>query len=80
MDKEAVYIELRKIMSSEFKLDPDLISLDKRLDEDLDLDSLDLVDLIMSMEDYINKKIDPALFKDALIIQDLVDLLHPLWK
>ena len=80
MDKNAIYTKLRKIISSEFELELELISLEKRLDEDLDLDSLDLVDLIISLEDHVDEKIDPSLFKDARLVQDLVDLLQPFWK
>ena len=67
-------------MISEFELEADLIGLEKRLDDDLNLDSLDMVDLILSLRDHIDEKIDPALFKDACTVQDLVDLVHPLWK
>ena len=71
---------LRGLMSSEFELDADEISLEKRISEDLELDSLDMVDLILSLKDHIDEKIDPSLFKDARTVQDLVDLVHPLWK
>ena len=66
-------------MCSEFKLDAESINPETLLEEDLDLDSLDLVDLIMCIEDHIDKKIDPSLFKDARVVQDLVDLLQPHW-
>ena len=80
MDKNAVYSKLREVMCSEFELDADSISLEKRLEEDLDLDSLDLVDLLMGLEVHINKKIEPDMFKNARIVQDLVDSLLPHWK
>ena len=80
MDKDAVFVKIKELMISEFGLDADLISPEKLLDEDLMLDSLDMVDLILSLKDEIPEKIDPALFKDACTVQDLVDLIHPLWK
>ena len=80
MGKDAVYIKLKGLMSSEFELDADSISPEKRLEDDLDLDSLDMVDLILSLNDHIDEKIDPTLFKDARTVQDLVDLIQPLWK
>ena len=67
-------------MSAEFEFETGSISLDTRLSEDLDLDSLDMVDLILSLADYTNDKIDPNLFKSAHTVQDLVDSIYPLWK
>jgi len=75
-----VYTKLKDLMVSEFEIEAGLISLEKRLADDLKLDSLDMVDLIVCLKDHINEKIDPSLFKDACTVQDLVDLVHPLWK
>ena len=80
MGKDAIFAKLKEIIASEFELDPDSISVEKRWSDDLDLDSLDAVDLILCLEDHIGEKIDPALFKDARTLQDMVDLLQPIWK
>ena len=71
---------LRDILCSEFELDADSVGPEKRLVADLELDSLDMVDLILRLNDHIDEKIDPTLFKDANTVQDLVDSLYPLWK
>jgi acyl carrier protein len=80
LNETAVYEKLKELMISEFRLDADSISPEKLLSDDLQLDSLDMVDLILSLSDYIGEKIDPALFKDARIVQDLVNSISPLWK
>ena len=80
MDKNIIYSTLREVMCSEFKLDADSISPEKLLEDDLDLDSLDLVDLLMGIEDFLDKRIEPDIFKGARIVQDLVDSLLPHWK
>ena len=80
MDKNNVFEKLKELLCCEFKLDADSISPETRLSEDLDLDSLDMVDLILSLAGYTKEKIDPALFKDASTVQDLVDTVFPLWK
>ena len=79
MDKNTVYIKLKELMVSEFDLEADSIDPEKQLSEDLKLDSLDMVDLILTLKDHTNKKIEPTLFKNACTVQDLVDLVHPLW-
>jgi len=80
LDKEHIYNKVKELLISEFKVDPALIDLDKHLDDDLDLDSLDMVDLILALKDDIGEKIDPSLFKEARTMQEVVDLLQPIWK
>jgi len=80
LDKNAIYEKLKEIMVSEFDLSADLVGLEKRLDDDLDLDSLDMVDLTLALSDYLDEKLDPSLFKEAKIVQNLVDSVAPFWK
>ena len=80
MGKAAVYEKIKEIMISNFGIDAVSISPEKSLDDDLKLDSLDMVDLILGLSDYIGRKIDPTLFKDAGTVQDLIDSVFPFWK
>jgi acyl carrier protein len=66
-------MKVKELLISEFKLDPGLICPEKRRNEDLELESLDMVDMITALSDQTGKKIDPSLFKDACTVQDLVD-------
>lgn len=80
MDENAVFAKVKDILLSEFEIDAELIAPERLLYDELKLDSLDAVDLIISLKDYIGDKVDPALFKNARTVQDVVDLLQPLWK
>ena len=80
MSKEFIFEKVRELLVSEFKVAYESIGLEKCLDEDLDLDSLDMVDLILALKDNIGDKVDPSLFKNVRTLQDVVDLLQPLWK
>jgi len=80
LGKAAVYEKIKEIMISNFGIDAVSISPEKSLDDDLKLDSLDMVDLILGLSDYIGRKIDPTLFKDAGTVQDLIDSVFPFWK
>jgi len=75
MDSNEAYTTLKEILVSEFELEAGAIAPEKRLDNDLDLDSLDIADLIITLEDRFNKKIEPTQFRDARTVQDLVDRL-----
>ena len=78
MTKEAIFLKLQDILSREFELDAETITLESKLYDDLELDSIDAVDLMVKMKEYVQGKIEPEQFKKARTIQDVVDLLYPL--
>jgi acyl carrier protein len=78
LSKEEVFLKLKEVLVSEFELSPEDISPEKQLAADLDMDSIDAVDLVVAVKEFTPGKIEPALFKDARTVQDVVDILHPL--
>ena len=78
MTKDTVFEQLKEILSSEFELEPASITPQAKLYEDLELDSIDAVDLIVKMKERIPGKMDPELFKTVRTVQDLVDVLFSL--
>jgi acyl carrier protein len=78
MDKNEVFSRIRQILSETFELDAGSISLESRLQEDLDLDSIDAVDLVVKLQQYTTSKIDPSIFKQVRTIGDVVDAIMPL--
>jgi len=75
LSKDAIFEKIKELLISEFKVDPALIALNKRFDEDLELDSLDLVDLTIALNDHIGDRVDPTLFKNIRTVQDAVELI-----
>jgi len=49
-----VFDKVKEILSSQFDVDADSITLDTDIVDDLGADSLDLVDMLMSLEDEFN--------------------------
>jgi len=78
MTKEEIFQKIKGILIDEFKIDEDSISPDAKLFLDLELDSIDAVDLLVKMKEYVKGKIEPERFKKAVTVQDVVDILHPL--
>ena len=78
MTKEEIFLKIQQILAEEFKIEMDLITPESKMYEDLELDSIDAVDLLVKMKGYIPGKMDPEQFKKARTIQDVVDILHPL--
>lgn len=77
MTKEEIFDKLKTILVKEFEIDEDSITPEAKLADDLDLDSIDSIDLIVKMKDFIPGKVDPAIFKTVKTMQDVVDALLP---
>ena len=80
MTKEEIFAKLQDVLENEFAVEKSDVKLESKLFEDLDLDSIDAVDLVVKMKPYINGNIDPEMFKSAKTIQNVVDILAPLAK
>jgi acyl carrier protein len=78
--KDDVYTKLKEILIEEFEIDADAIKPEAHLYMDLDLDSIDAVDMVVKMKEYVQGKIEPTFFKNARTVQDVVDILYPLMQ
>jgi len=75
MNKEEIFNKMQELLSSEFKIDKNIITPEAKLYDDLELDSIDAVDLLVQMKEFIPGKIDPEMFKKAVTVQDVIELL-----
>jgi acyl carrier protein len=76
MTREEVELKLREFLVDLFEVDANLIKPDALLAEDLDLDSIDAVDLVVSFQDLIGKKIQADDFKSVRTVSDVVDQIY----
>lgn len=77
-DKNAIYEEIKTLLISLFEVEPDTITPNARLYEDLDLDSIDAVDMIVHLQKKTGKKIKPEIFKSVRTVQDVVNAVEQL--
>lgn len=77
-DRNEIYQMLSEILVSMFEIDESDISLDAHLYEDMDLDSIDAVDLVVKLREYTGKKINPEDFKLVRTVKDVVDAVEKL--
>ncbi|MCR5290034.1 MAG: acyl carrier protein [Treponema sp.] len=79
MTKEAIFGKIKETLISVFEIEAGAITPEANLVTDLDLDSIDAVDLIVKMKELIpGKNINPDLFKTVKTVQDVVEVLYPL--
>ncbi|OAH97455.1 acyl carrier protein [Methylomonas methanica] len=74
--QEDVFATLRQLMSEMFELAAEDITLEANLRQDLDIDSIDAVDLMVRLREITGKRINPEDFKNARTIQDVVDTVY----
>jgi acyl carrier protein len=71
-----VLAELSGYLRNTFEVPGEKIVLEARLFEDLDLDSIDAVDLVVKLQDYTGKKIQVAEFKSVRTVGDVVERVY----
>ena len=59
MDKQQIFDRLKKALSEDFDINEDQLVPEARLYEDLNLDSIDAVDLIVKLKSLLPKKHRP---------------------
>ena len=80
MTKDELYSKLKQILITDFDIDEALIKPEALINEDLELDSIDSVEMIVKVRPLLNNKIEPEVFKSVKTVQDVVDILEPLTK
>ncbi|MFY2826539.1 acyl carrier protein [Ruegeria sp. MALMAid1280] len=66
---------LKQYLEEDFEVPPQDVQPDARLYEDLDLDSIDAVDLIVRFQRDIGKRFSAEEFKSARTVKDVVDVV-----
>ncbi|SFC30598.1 acyl carrier protein [Pseudoalteromonas denitrificans DSM 6059] len=70
--RDEIYNTLVEILVDDFEVESDDISLEANLYQDLDLDSIDAVDLVVKLREITGKKIDPEAFKLVRTVEHVV--------
>jgi acyl carrier protein len=80
LNKDQIFIQIKKTLIELFELKDEDIKLDSLLYEELDLDSIDAVDLIVSLQKMTDEKIDPKNFRAVRTVEDVVNAIDALIK
>lgn len=79
-NREQILAMLRQILEEEFEIEPEAITPEASLYEELDLDSIDAVDLVIKLQQMTGKKIKPEEFKSVRTVNDVVNAIEGLIK
>ena len=70
----AIFEEVKEIITKYIKIDADKITLESRLNEDLDADSIDVADVVMDIEEKYGFEFSDA--ENIVQIKDLVKVIE----
>lgn len=76
MTREQIFSRIVEILSATFDVDAGSVTTDSRLGEDLDIDSIDAVDLIVQLKPMIGSNLRPEAFKTVRTVGDVVEAVH----
>ncbi|MFL0798865.1 MAG: acyl carrier protein [Agarilytica sp.] len=76
--KEEIFGHISEVLSTQFEIDSETITLEAQLKDDLDIDSIDAVDLMIELKQITGKKMALESFQEVRTIGDVVNAVHRL--
>ena len=75
MTSEEIFNDLKIILSKEFEVEDELITLEASFYDEMGLDSLDAIDLVVNISDKYNIDIGNKAIEETKTIQQLIDAI-----
>ena len=76
MEVNEVFDKVKSLFEDELGIDSEKITMDAKLEEDLEIDSLGIVEVVMAFEDEFDIEIDDQQLTDVGTVGQAVNLLH----
>lgn len=78
LDRSTILEHLRGLLADMFEIEPQRITPAARLSEDLDIDSIDAIDLLLRLKEMTGQRIPAEAFKRVRTVADVIAVLQPL--
>jgi acyl carrier protein len=78
MSRDELFVWVADLLSEMFELDRSGLTMQSNLYADLDIDSIDAVDLAVRLKQMTGKRLQPEVFKSIRTIGDVIDALSNL--
>lgn len=75
-NQQQILAQLRHWMQELFEIEPEKVQLQTNLYTDLDIDSIDAVDLVVEIRKATGKQIKPEDFKEVRTVADVVAVIE----
>ena len=80
MEKADVIEKINNTFIENFEIEPEKLTKETKLFEDLELDSLDAVDMIVHMEQNLGIKVDIQKFSTVRTLDDVYQMAYELYS
>lgn len=74
--REQIFSRVAELLAQSFDLSPEQVRLDSHLIDDLDLDSIDAIDLVVGLEEETGLDVSESELRAIRVVGDIVDLVH----
>ena len=78
LSRDDLHQQLTTYLGQLFEIPPERVTMDARLIEDLDLDSIDIVDLLVKLREFTCQRVKADEFKAARTVGDVLDCIEKL--
>ncbi|KRN95251.1 acyl carrier protein [Pediococcus stilesii] len=75
MSKEEIFNKIADILAERFELKPDQITNSLNFKEDLNADSIDIVEFVLELEDTFGAEISDEVAENLITVGDAVDYI-----
>lgn len=75
MNRSEIFGEVQRRIAEMFEMDPAKIREESLLREDLDLDSIDAIDLAVKVQEITGKRVDENTLRAIRTVGDVVDVI-----
>ena len=76
--REDIYNALVDVLHEMFEIPKDRLKPEANLYTDLDIDSIDAVDMAVRLQQFIDKRISPEEFKQIRTVEDVINAIYDL--
>lgn len=75
MTENEVFEELKKIIADNFEIDPAQVTRESNIVTDLDLDSIDAIDMVAELQKKVGYRLSAEDFKSVKTVGDIVKVV-----
>lgn len=71
-----IFDEVKEILAEQLDIDPETIKMTSNLQTDLGADSLDAIDIVMSIEDQYGIEVPDSVIENMRSVEDIVSFIE----
>ena len=80
MTRDEIFEKVSRALTEMFELNPEIVTMDARLSEDLDLDSIDAIDMAAKMQELTGRRLGEDQLRGIRTVGDVVKVIDDMLK